>query len=1732
MVLSATEIDRAERVLIRNVAKRDSAVSQMNCLHDLAKNVHQDVKSLPIFRARKRDIDALLSQFNSEQDAILDLLIQLKRGSEYATDHAPLTVTMSNQYYTVMAIADELDMGTPSAATKITNDSPESSHIILPKIQLPNFNGDILQWVAFRDTFKSLVHNNNNLTNIERYHYLLSVLTGSAIAVVRSIPLSDTNYDVAWNALTERFDSPRLIMNAHMDKLFNFPTLKTSSLTELKLFLDTFHENIAALENFNIPNKEGYLFFYIATRVLDSDTRCLFESQYDNNKLPVIDDLLKYVQSRCLALQNSLNSVSSMSSVKTKSAFSSKKTSSFIKTSLMVNSSTINKNCVLCSSHHGLYKCEKFLHLSPSKRLKLVQSHRMCTNCLATSHTSSKCTSKYTCRHCAAKHHSLLHLNTTNTGETAATGPSPQAPQQPSASSVLVGTTLNTNVGVLGTALIRICDKYGQWVPVRALIDSGSQISAITQSCVSRLGLPRRQNNISVTGLSQNPIPHIKGVASCRFIPYSTVTPEFRCESVILHKITGTIPSTDLNPCIRNNYSDLHFADPSFDHPGPIDFLLGTDVYSQLFQHGYRIRHSQGLPSAFETSLGWIFVGTTAQYNISTQQVSLTVLAEPSLRQILQQFWNLEEPVVSSTPFTDQEKCEDLFTQTTTRDKCGRYTVSLPFKKDPSMLGESRTMALSRFFNLERKLQINDALYVEYKSFMNQYIQLGHMHVATSPGKYIIPHHAVVKYVDDQIKLRVVFDASARTTSGVSLNDIVFTGPKLQQEISDLLLQSRLYRYMFTADICKMYRQINMDSSHHQYQHIFWRNDPAEPLIEYALSTVTYGVACSPYQAIRILHQLETDEGANYPAAREILSSQTYVDDIITGENTVELVVKRQKQVQQLLLSGGFELKKWVSNCPEVLKNIPVEDQAVKLSFDPKDDSTIKILGLHWDPNSDIFSYHSEPIGVTFTKRCVLSSIAKIYDPLGTLAPITFWAKCFMQRLWQEGYDWDQPLSDDLSLSWTHFASELPCVSNIRIQRYIPVSESCDVQLIGFSDASLKGYSAVVYLRLSYASNPATLHLITAKSRVAPLKSSRLDESLSVPRLELCGALLLAQVMHHIQKRLSRLVGISSMHAWTDSTVVLSWLTNSQLQFKVFVTNRLKKIRELLPTCHWHHVSTVQNPADCASRGMFPKEALMHKLYWDGPSFLQQSPEYWSLTEYHPLQIHELPEQINIPSVSLSIITTKDSEWFCRFSTLTRLQRVIAYMRRFVNKTRRLKVSTGFLQHTELEQSLSLVIQLTQKRYFQNLHQSFTSEKGSSPPLSLIRLGPYLDNAGIIRVGGRLRHSALPERTKNPILLPKSSVVSILLIRHYHWQYLHAGPQLVSSLLLQRYWIVSARSVIRQILFKCVVCARHRIANHPPLMADLPPSRVLPSRPFSRVGVDYAGPFLLKEGRRKQAKSVKGYVALFICMIVKAVHIEVVSDLSTEAFLAALHRFVSRRGLPTDIYSDCGTNFRGANHDLRRLFSEPAAQELCAGAINCQWHFNPPASPHFGGLWEAAVKSCKYHMKRVIGSQVLTFEELTTLGTRIEAILNSRPITPQSNDPSDLRPLTPGHFLVGSPIVAIPEPDYTTTTQNRLRRWQLLSAFHQSFWTRWASEYLTSLQGRAKWVRQQPNVQVGDLIILRSTTLPPTAWRLGRIELVHPGDDGVVRVVTVRTTDGIYKRPVVKTIVLPMPTDP
>lgn len=390
-------------------------------------------------------------------------------------------------------------------------------------------------------------------------------------------------------------------------------------------------------------------------------------------------------------------------------------------------------------------------------------------------------------------------------------------------------------------------------------------------------------------------------------------------------------------------------------------------------------------------------------------------------------------------------------------------------------------------------------------------------------------------------------------------------------------------------------------------------------------------------------------------------------------------------------------------------------------------------------------------------------------------------------------------------------------------------------------------------------------------------------------------------------------------------------------------------------------------------------------------------------------------------------------------------------------------------------------------------------------------------------MGGRLRNAEIPYEAKHPILLPKKCRLSELIVEKLHHEHLHPGFRTLAAIVANQFWILSPRSVIYRVIYRCIKCFKTKPKSFTPLMADLPKFRVQQMKPFCTIGIDYAGPFSTIARKHRGAKTFKSYVCLFVCAATKAVHLELVSDLSTEAFVAAFRRFIARRGSCIRIFSDRGTNFIGAYNALNRLAQEGG------GKLGIEWLFNPPAAPNFNGLSEAGVKSVKTHLQRVVGNQVLSFEEFCTLLTQVELVLNSRPLHPLSSDPNDLQPLTPSHFLLLSPLnTEIPHVDFQKVPHSRLSRWELVQAMLQHFWKRWSLEYLHTLQQRTKWTTHIPNLVPNTLVLIRNDNLPPLKWDLARIICSHPGPDGVVRVVTLRTAHGQCMRPVSKICPLPI----
>ncbi|XP_058448734.1 uncharacterized protein LOC131428705 [Malaya genurostris] len=405
-----------------------------------------------------------------------------------------------------------------------------------------------------------------------------------------------------------------------------------------------------------------------------------------------------------------------------------------------------------------------------------------------------------------------------------------------------------------------------------------------------------------------------------------------------------------------------------------------------------------------------------------------------------------------------------------------------------------------------------------------------------------------------------------------------------------------------------------------------------------------------------------------------------------------------------------------------------------------------------------------------------------------------------------------------------------------------------------------------------------------------------------------------------------------------------------------------------------------------------------------------------------------------------------------------------------------------------------------------------------------------LSPEGLIRIGGRLNQSHQSYDAKHQIILPSSHALSSLLVRSYHEKHLHAAPQLLLSTLRLRYWIIGGRNLARTIVHNCIVCVRARPKLLEQFMAELPSSRVIANRPFSTTGVDYWGPILLKSTHRR-AGPRKAYVAVFVCFCTKAVHLELVADLSTAKFIQALRRFVARRGLCSNIFSDNGRNFVGAANELKSLIRSKHHQQAIAEECNengIKWHFNSPKASHFGGLWEAAIQSAQKHFIRVLGNHILAHDDMETLLTQIESCLNSRPIVPLTDDPSDNNPLTPGHFLTGSALKSVPDYDFSAVPLNRLRQWQQTQKILQDIWKRWHIEYLSTLQARTKWCKPPVQLSENQLVVIKEDNLAPMRWPTARIIELHPGPDGITRVVTLQTPQGKFTRPVAKLCLLPV----
>ncbi|XP_052901612.1 uncharacterized protein LOC128309295, partial [Anopheles moucheti] len=1074
-------------------------------------------------------------------------------------------------------------------ASALSTSHTGSINLRLPKIELPTFDGDSTKWLTFRDRFVAMIDSSVDIPSIMKLQYLLSSLKGDAGLLFEHTTLTADNYAVTWNSLLKRYDNPRMLTREYYRKIHYLPAVQSENVDELAQLVDEFTRHVNGLRKLNEPIETwdtpltNMLFLK-----LDSSTILAWEKFSAHHEKDKYKQLIDFLQDRVRILRSTRTYAqeTELHSRKVECIQQSRKmTGSEQKMRLKagVNAATARRpqpnpatvpssSCPLgCAEMHNLRTCPEFAKKELHQRRQIIVSERLCWNCLNRGHQVKSCSSSHRCNTCNARHHSMLHDHL-----------HPKA---------ILSVHADVDAVCLETVVLNLVDDHGFRYEARALLDSGSMCNLISDSLARRMLSTQSKVNVTVSGIGQAS-QQIKG---CIVATVESKSQQFssQLEFLVLKNPVMDIPTEPIDVTAWKFPTD-NLADEAFNIPAKIDVVIGSEAYWEMHT-GRKLSLGKGKPWLVETPFGWAVAGNTSLVSTSIQRSCHTTTIQATLDGMLQRFWETESIMEGPAMSVEENMCEKHYVATTHRNAQGRYVVSLPQNLSSSrVLGLSRAIADRRLLGVERRLKSNPEMDIEYKRFMREYEELGHMRKLTEPvddsiTHCYIPHHAVLKESSTSTKVRVVFDASCKTTSGYSLNDTLLVGPIVQEDLLSIILRFRSHAIAIVADVEKMYRQILHSDQDRNLLRIRYRESQVDPIATYELTTVTYGTASAPFLATRTLQQIAHDHKDKFPKAVNPVLHDFYVDDLLTGATDINEAIAVRNQISAMLNSAGFTLKKWASNVPESLRDVPQEDLAIQ-----------------------------------------------------------------------------------------------------------------------------------------------------------------------------------------------------SLHEWKDG----------------------------------------------------------------------------------------------------------------------------------------------------------------------------------------------------------------------------------------------------------------------------------------------------------------------------QAVSTLG-----------AIHIELVSDLTTTAFLAALRRFVARRGKVCELHSDNATTFKGAANELRRLYEmlktndedRRSIVDWCANN-EMDWKFIPPRAPHFGGLWEAAVKSAKRHMMKIIGTTSITQENMLTLLAQVEQCLNSRPLIPLSDEPSDTEALTPGHFLVGSNMQAVPEVDMRHIPSNRLKEYQLVQKQVQQIWSRWYPEYLQQLQARAKHYNNAPvELEINQLAIIKEDNLHPTVWPLGRITALHPGKDGVTR---------------------------
>lgn len=1427
------------------------------------------------------------------------------------------------------------------------------------------------------------------------------------------------------------------------------------------------------------------------------------------------------------------------------------------------------KSCFLehrVESNHNIKDCRKFRTLPIGSRKKLLKENGICFRCCdSKEHLARDCNVKLKCDMCQSDRHcGALHVNSSQGGEDKENSHggensissfttnctqvcSPAFSGKSCAKIILVNIFPVGREDLKKRAYVILDDQSSRTLAKSSFFDKfgikGQEISYTLSSCSGSAMVSGRQAfDFVVSSIQSGEQIYLPSIIECDDIPVSY----------------EEIPT----PAVVKPYkhlSDLESEIPPIDDKAEV-ILIGRDVPSAHHVLEQKI-DKPNLPFAQRLPLGWAVIGEcclgrvhrpqhvvvnktqilpsgrgthftpcSSNLRISTYQddTDIQCSCENGI-QLSQIFERTKDDNIPGMSIEDREFLE-IMKEKCHKDEKGHWSAPLPFKLNRNRLPNNREQALKRTYSLLKTFKRDPVKMNLAIKFMENVFDNGFAEEAPEVQEgeecWYLPIFPVF-HPKKPNKIRMVFDSSA-IYQGHSLNSSLLQGPDLTNNLLGVLLRFRKERVAITGDIEQMFHMFHIDEEHRNFVRFIWfrDNDPTKSLQDYRMCVHLFGNSPSPAVATYCLHKCveePCDSDVKYYVTRNF-----YVDDGLSSYDTDNEALDILLRTQEILRDRGkIRFHKFASNSQIVMDALPPEDRAKDLSdvhLDLHTTPAQSSLGLIWNLSLDAFIFSTDLKDVPETKRGVLSCLHSLYDPIGFLSPVILAGKFIFRDITQLQLGWDDPLPRDIILRWRSWRSSLHHLCDVKIpRRYVAVSmkNAEKIELHTFADASEKAISAVTYIKVTNTGE-TYIGFVTGKSKLAP------HHGHTVPRLELCAALLATEIASFVERQLD--TQIHDMQFYSDSRVVLGYLYNKTRRFHTYVSNRVQRILTNSKSEQWTFVKSDQNPADIGTRSVSANE-LATSVWLTGPKIIldHNQQDYSKYPLLDPDNDCEIRRTVTV--VKTSVLHGLNSNVFTRFSTWDSLIRGLSFMRSVIRQ----KINLEKLSQTKLYQSMEkIVIKSVQFEAYGQDIERLKEHKPVTKGSPLQKLDPYLDNEGLLRVGGRILTGDVLAGSNGPIIVPKKSHVARLLIKHHHQKCKHQGRHLTEGAVRSAgYWVMGAKRLISSLLNSCVICRKLRRKLETQKMGNIPDFRCKPSPPFTYVGVDTFGPWEVTARKtRGGVANAKRWAILFTCLTSRAVHIELVDEMTSSAFINSLRRFVAMRGKVTEFYSDRGTNFVGSTDalNINAINIESPTLKKYMVENGSTWIFNPPHASHMGGIWERIIGTARRILNAIImeSKKPLTHDVLNTFMYEVCAIINSRPLANVSVDPTQPSVLSPSVLLTQKtevdygPFQAVDVKDMYRSS------WKHTQLLANQFWKRWQQEYLYSLQTRQKWTYSKEDIKVDDVVLLKDSDTVRYEWPMAVVQRTFPSKDGHVRKVELRTVRNgtciTYVRPITEIV--------